>query len=58
MKKGEDFTGVTIVYFCHDEEGNFLFNKRSKKAINIAWTVVGILVAVSMVMLYMPGLKF
>jgi ADP-ribose pyrophosphatase YjhB (NUDIX family) len=30
MKKGEDFTGITIVYFCHDGEGNFLFNKRSK----------------------------
>ena len=30
MKKGEDFTGVTIVYFCHDGKGNFLFNKRSK----------------------------
>ncbi len=30
MKKGEDFIGVTIVYFCHDGEGNFLFNKRGK----------------------------
>ncbi len=29
MKKGEDFTGVTIVYFCHDGNGNFLMNKRS-----------------------------
>jgi ADP-ribose pyrophosphatase YjhB (NUDIX family) len=29
MKKGEDFTGVSIVYFCHDGQGNFLFNKRS-----------------------------
>lgn len=29
MKKGEDYTGVTIVYFCHDGEGNFLMNKRS-----------------------------
>ena len=29
MKKGEDFTGITIVYFCHDGQGNFLFNKRS-----------------------------
>ena len=28
MKKGEDFTGVTIVYQCHDGEGNFLLNKR------------------------------
>jgi ADP-ribose pyrophosphatase YjhB (NUDIX family) len=30
MKKGEDFTGVSIVYFCHDGHGNFLFNKRGK----------------------------
>ncbi len=29
MKKGEDFTGVTIVYFCHDGNGNFLMKKRS-----------------------------
>ena len=29
MKKAEDFTGVTIVYFCHDGNGNFLMNKRS-----------------------------
>ncbi len=28
MKKGEDFTGVTIVYFCHDGKGNFLMSKR------------------------------
>ncbi|MBA3788824.1 NUDIX domain-containing protein [Patescibacteria group bacterium] len=28
MKKGEDYTGVTIVYACHDGKGNFLFNKR------------------------------
>ena len=30
MKKGEDYTGVTVVYLCHDGDGNFLFNKRSK----------------------------
>ena len=29
MKKGEDFTGVTVVYLCHDGKGNFLLNKRS-----------------------------
>ena len=29
MKKGEDYTGVTVVYFCHDGRGNFLLNKRS-----------------------------
>src|SRR3989344_1597349 len=28
MKKGEDYTGVTIVIACHDGKGNFLFNKR------------------------------
>ncbi|MEX0918477.1 MAG: NUDIX domain-containing protein [Candidatus Paceibacterota bacterium] len=31
MKKGEDFTGITIVYFCHDGEGNVLLNKRSNQ---------------------------
>ena len=28
MKKGEDYTGVAVVYFCHDGRGNFLLNKR------------------------------
>ena len=30
MQKGIDFTGITVVYSCHDGKGNFLFNKRSK----------------------------
>lgn len=30
MKKGEDFTGVAIVFFCHDGEGNVLLSKRSQ----------------------------
>ena len=30
MKKGEDYTGVCVTYFCHDGKGNFLFNKRGK----------------------------
>ena len=30
MKKGEDFIGVSVIYFCHDGEGNFLLNKRSE----------------------------
>ncbi len=30
MKKGEDFIGVCVTYFCHDGNGNFLFNKRNK----------------------------
>ncbi len=29
MRKGEDFTGVTIVYFCHDGNGKLLLSKRS-----------------------------
>ena len=28
MKKGLDYTGVTIVYFCHDGQGRFLLSKR------------------------------
>lgn len=30
MEKGKDFTGVTIVYYCHDGAGNVLLNKRSR----------------------------
>ena len=30
MKKGTDYTGVTICYFCHDGAGKFLMNFRSK----------------------------
>lgn len=29
MKKGEDYPGITIVYLCHDGNGNVLLNKRS-----------------------------
>lgn len=29
MKKGVNYTGVAITYFCHDNNGNFLMNKRS-----------------------------
>ena len=32
MKKGVDFTGVTIVFACHDGNGNFLFSKRSSQS--------------------------
>ncbi|HEY4495978.1 MAG TPA: NUDIX domain-containing protein [Candidatus Paceibacterota bacterium] len=28
MKKGEDYVGVTVVYFCHDGQGNFVLSKR------------------------------
>lgn len=30
LKKGVDFTGVSIVYFCHDGKGNILMSKRSQ----------------------------
>jgi len=29
MNKGEDFTGITIVFFCHDGDGKVLMSKRS-----------------------------
>jgi 8-oxo-dGTP diphosphatase len=32
MQKGVDFTGVTIVFLCHDGKGNILLNKRSENA--------------------------
>lgn len=30
LQKGIDYTGISIIYLCHDGEGNYLFNKRSK----------------------------
>lgn len=27
--KGRDFTGVAVVYFCHDGKGNFVMSKRN-----------------------------
>jgi len=30
MKKGLDYIGVCVVYFCHDGKGHFLMQKRSK----------------------------
>ncbi len=30
MRKGEDYTGVTIVFACHDGEGNFLLSMRGE----------------------------
>lgn len=29
MRKGIDYTGISIVFFCHDGNGNYLLNKRS-----------------------------
>lgn len=28
MKKGEDYTGVTVVFFCHDGNGEYLLARR------------------------------
>ncbi len=28
MKKGQGFTGVSVIYICHDGKGNILLNKR------------------------------
>lgn len=30
MQKGVDFTGVCVVFYCHDGKGNFLMSKRNK----------------------------
>ncbi len=30
MKKGVDYTGITVVYLCHDGKGNVVLSKRSK----------------------------
>ena len=32
MQKGIDFTGVSVVFFCHDGKGNFLLSKRGRNA--------------------------
>lgn len=29
-KAGEDYVGISIVFFCHDGHGNFVMNKRGK----------------------------
>jgi 8-oxo-dGTP diphosphatase len=30
MQKGLDYTGITIVFLCHDGQGNIVLNKRSQ----------------------------
>jgi 8-oxo-dGTP diphosphatase len=30
MKRGEDFIGVGVVYYCHDGHGRYVFSKRGK----------------------------
>lgn len=32
MRKGVDYPGVSIVFFCHDGKGNYLLHKRSQNA--------------------------
>lgn len=32
LRKGINFTGVTVVYFCHDGAGRFIMGKRSVNA--------------------------
>ena len=32
MKKGVDYTGIGVIFACHDGKGNFLFAKRGKGA--------------------------
>jgi 8-oxo-dGTP pyrophosphatase MutT (NUDIX family) len=32
LRKGQDFVGVSVVYFCHDGKGNFVMAKRSKNS--------------------------
>lgn len=29
MKKGEDYIGLAVIFFCHDGKGNIVFSKRS-----------------------------
>ena len=31
MKKGVDYTGVCVIFYCHDGEGNVLMHKRSSQ---------------------------
>lgn len=35
---------------------SFLFHKKTKKVINVVWGVVAVLVAISMVLFFAPGL--
>lgn len=31
MRKGVDYTGVAVIFFCHNGKGKFVMSKRSKK---------------------------
>ncbi|OGI60267.1 hypothetical protein A2641_00530 [Candidatus Nomurabacteria bacterium RIFCSPHIGHO2_01_FULL_37_25] len=43
MQKGFDYTGVTVVYFCHDGKGNVVFSKRNENCRDEhgAWDIGG-----------------
>jgi hypothetical protein len=41
MKKGVDYIGVTVVFACHDGEGNYLFAKRGKNCLLIDCDTIG-----------------
>jgi 8-oxo-dGTP diphosphatase len=43
MRKGIDYVGVSIIFFCHDGQGNFIMAKRSAHARDEqgAWDVGG-----------------
>ena len=32
MKKGIDYIGVGVIFFCHDGKGNFILSKRTAKS--------------------------
>ena len=32
MKRGEDYTGIAVVYFCHDGKRNVLLSKRGQNS--------------------------
>ncbi|HUO56322.1 MAG TPA: hypothetical protein VMU27_02725 [Candidatus Paceibacterota bacterium] len=36
---------------------SFLFHKRTKKVLNIAWSVIAVLVALGMVIFFAPGIS-
>jgi ADP-ribose pyrophosphatase YjhB (NUDIX family) len=43
MRKGFDFTGISVVAICHDGEGNYLLEHRSEKCRDeqLRWSPVG-----------------
>lgn len=32
LQKGIDYTGIAVIYFCHDGKGNFIMSKRGKNS--------------------------